>query len=128
MNSPAAAPSPPNPLQFWLFGPWIAQQFTTINATLAAIQTQIGKLMAAVQLDDSVLATAVTDIEALVTASNALSAAVTTFLASPAAASLPAADITALTSAEADASAAQANAGNSLTALQGATPAPPPGP
>jgi septal ring factor EnvC (AmiA/AmiB activator) len=93
---------------------------------LKSINNQLGKIMAAVQLDDSELNTVVQDVESLVTASNSLADAVSTFLNSPAAAQVPVADLAAVTTALADAGTAQAKAANTLTTLQNATPVTPP--
>lgn len=87
------------------------------------------KIMAEVQLDDSVLTSTAAAIEQLVTADNALVAAVTAFLASPAVAPIPEADLaaTGITQALADAGTANTNAVAAQAALQAATPTPPAG-
>lgn len=103
----------------WLMAEALFQQLKSIN-------NQLGKIMAAVQLDDSELNTVVQDVESLVTASNSLADAVSTFLNSPAAAQVPVADLAAVTTALADAGTAQAKAANTLTTLQNATPVTPP--
>jgi hypothetical protein len=86
----------------------------------STIATQLEQIMAAVQLDDSVLTTAVTDIEALAKSSNDLASAVTTFLTGLNTQNIPAAQLDALNTALADADTARTNAANSVTALQNA--------
>lgn len=80
------------------------------------------KIMAEVQLDDSVLTSTAAAIETLVTTDNALVAAVNAFLASPAAAQIPDADLTAINQAVTDAGTANTSAAAAQAALVAATP------
>jgi hypothetical protein len=102
--------------------------FTEITTQLAAITNLGVKIMAQVQLDQSVIDSAASALESLASADEALVNAVKDFLASPPAQALPAATLDGLNQALSDAATAQSDAATAQAALQNATPAAPTGP
>lgn len=88
---------------------------------LSTVSTQLGDIMAQVQVDDGVLTSAASTLQALAADSETLSSAITTFLQSPAAQAIPEGDLTVLNDALNAGTTADSDVEAATTALNNAT-------